>query len=167
MGPWLLRSRDSDTRMSNPVSLPISTTRVKISSFAELDAMVGAHLTSEVPKTHWEDVHAHLRCATFEEALEVMRDPYLPGSALHERNPDMVLREVHVYREYSTNLEIAWEIVEKLTAAQVALSVRQDAGRWIASFGTSPAASAVTAPLAICLAGLRMCGIEVELQIAM
>ncbi len=127
--------------------------------------MVGAHITSEVPRTHWEDSHAHLRCATFEEALEAVRDPYFQPSGPVDRSPESLLREVHVYREYSTNLEVAWEVVEKLSPTSGPLHIRKEGSRWTAAFGDEPAATAASAPLAICLAGLLVCGISVELSI--
>ena len=127
--------------------------------------MVGAHITSEAPRTHWEDSHAHLRCATFEEALEAMRDPYFQTGTPLERGPDTLLREVHVYREYTTNLELAWEVVEKLSPSKGPLHIRREGNRWTAAFGDQPAASAASAPLAICLAGLLVCGIAVELSV--
>ncbi len=127
--------------------------------------MVGAHITSEAPRTHWEDSHAHLRCATFEEALEATRDPYFQAGMPMERGPETLLREVHVYREYSTNLELAWEVVEKLTLAHGPLHIRREGSRWTAAFGDQAAASAVSAPLAICLAGLLVCGIAVDLSV--
>ena len=139
-------------------------TLVKVASCAELDAMVGAHITSEVPRTHWEDSHAHLRCATFEEALEAMRDPRLQPFSPQERNPDALLREVHVYREYTTSLDLAWEVVEKLIPEHGHLNVGRDGSRWVVAFGEHPPATGVSMPLAICLAGLRVCGIEVELS---
>lgn len=126
--------------------------------------MVGAHITAELPRTHWEDPNAHLRCATFEEALEVMRSSHFQPFAPQERDPATLLREVHVYREYSRHLDLAWEVVEKLSVTQGSLNVRFEGGRWIASFGQFTSVSAVTAPLAICLAGLLVCGIEVELM---
>lgn len=124
--------------------------------------MVGAHVTGETPRTHWEDTNAHLRCATFEEALEVMRDPYFHATRTLGRGPESLLREVHVYREYSTHLEIAWEVVEKLSPAHGPLHIRHEGTQWTAAFGEHPAASAASAPLAICLAGLLVCGIAVD-----
>lgn len=127
--------------------------------------MVGAHITNEAPRTHWEDSHAHLRCATFEEALEAMRDPYFQRAAPIELGPETLLREVHVYREYSTNLELAWEVVDKLSPASGPLHIRREGNSWTAAFGDYAAASAASAPLAICLAGLLVCGIAVELTV--
>lgn len=124
--------------------------------------MVGAHITSEAPRTHWEDTHAHLRCATFEEALEAMRDPYFQIGMPPDRGPETLLREVHVYREYSTNLDLAWEVVEKLSPANGPLHIRRDGNRWIAAIGDHPSVTAASPPLAICLAGLLVCGIAVE-----
>lgn len=166
MGAEITRSRQSSglgLSTDYLVGNPSISTRVKVASLAEIDAMVGAHITNEVPKTHWEDLHAHLRCETFEEALEAMGDPYFQQGMPSERGAHPLLREVHVYREYSTKLDVAWEVVERLTDANVALAVKQENGGWSASFGSHPAAAAVTAPLAICLAGLRVCGVEVEL----
>jgi hypothetical protein len=138
---------------------------VHAASCAEVDAMVGAHITSEAPRTHWEDSHAHLRCATFEEALEAMRDPYFQSSAPLERGPETLLREVHVYREYSTNLDLAWEVVEKLSPGNGPLHIRREGNRWTAAFGEHLAATAASAPLAICLAGLLASGIAVDLEV--
>lgn len=127
--------------------------------------MVGAHITSETPRTHWEDSHAHLRCATFEEALEAVRDPFFSHGMPLDRGPEALLREVHVYREYSTNLEIAWEVVDKLSPANGPLRIRREGSRWSAAFGENAGATAMSAPMAICLAGLIVCGISVELTI--
>lgn len=128
--------------------------------------MVGTHITSETPRTLWEDSHAHLRCATFEEALEAVRDPHSQPRTPFERSPETLLREMHVYREYSTNLELAWEVVEKLTPANGPLHIRRDGNCWTAAFGEHAAVSAVSPPLAICLAGLQVCGIAVELSLS-
>jgi len=140
---------------------------VKAASCAEVDAMVGAHITSEAPRTHWEDSHAHLRCATFEEALEAIRDPYFQSGMPLERGPESLLREVHVYREYTTDLALAWEVVEKLSPTNGPLHIRREGLRWNAAFGDQPAVSAASAPLAICLAGLVVRGISVELTVAL
>lgn len=136
-----------------------------MSSLAELDAMVGAHITGEVPKTYWEDMHSHLRCQTFDEALEAMGGPYRQSGFVDDRNVRALLREVNVYREYSTDLSVAWEVVQRLADASVALTIRQESGRWVAAFGANSVATAVTVPMAICLAGLRACGVEVELTL--
>lgn len=133
-------------------------------SFSELDRLIASHISGEVPKTYWEDSHAHLRCDTFEEAVEALHDPYFQQFTPEERSPKTVLREVKVYRPYSTDLKAAWELVEKLSASG-ALKVWIESGRWAAAFGEHPPEHGRSASLAICLAALRARGIEVELDL--
>ena len=134
---------------------------MKAGSFMELDALVGKHLTGEEPRRHWEDSYSHLRCESFEEACEALRDPYFQQFTPEERRPDTVLHEVEIFRPYSTSIDAAWEVVEALGTADT-LKIRRDKGRWAASFGERPAVLAGTAAMAICLAALRARGIEVE-----
>ena len=128
----------------------------------ELDALVGRHLTGEQPKRHWEDSHSHLRCESFEEACEALRDPYFQQFTPEERRPDTILHEVEIFRPYSTSIDAAWEVVEALGSPGEALKIKRDKGRWAAAFGDRPAVLGGTAALAICLAALRAKGIEVE-----
>ncbi len=135
-----------------------------MSSLPELDSAIARHITGDVPKTYWEDSHAHLQCATFEEALEALHDPYFQQFTPAERDPSTVLREVKVYRPYSTDLEEAWALVEKLSGTG-GMKVWLDGGGWAASFGDQPPVHGRPAALAICLAALRARGIEVELDL--
>jgi hypothetical protein len=137
--------------------------RMNVGSLMELDALVGKHLTGEQPKRHWEDSYAHLHCESFEEACEALRDPYFQQFTPEERRPDTILHEVEIFPPYSTSIDAAWEVVESLGSSVEVLKIRRDKGRWAAAFGDRPAALATTAALAICLAALRVRGIEVEI----
>lgn len=129
----------------------------------ELDALIGKHLTGEQPKRHWEDSYAHLHCESFEEACEALRDPYFQQFTPEERRPDTILHEVEIFPPYSTSIDAAWEVVESLGSSIEMLKIKRDKGKWTAAFGDRPAVVAPTAALAICLAALRVRGMEVEL----
>ena len=65
----------------------------------------------------------------------------------------------------SQNIEVAWEVVEKLARRGFIASVASDgADRWVADFAADPLVTvctyAPTAPLAICRAALKAAGIE-------
>ena len=137
---------------------------VQVTSLKQLDALIGYYLTGEEPHTHWEDSSVHMRFDTVEEALDAFQDRYFQRFIPEHARRNTVLSEVHVYRRYSTELDAAWRLVEKLGELQQALHVRFERAGWIASFGERPGVSAETAPLAICLAALRIRGIEVALQ---
>ena len=137
--------------------------RMKVGSLMELDALVGKHLTGEQPKRHWEDSYAHLRCESFEEACEALRDPYFQQFTPEERRPDTILHEVEIFRPYSTSVDAAWDVVESLGSSAEMLKVKRDNGKWGAAFGDRPEVLAGTAALAICLAALRTRELEVEL----
>jgi len=54
-------------------------------------------------------------------------------------------------------------VVEHLTGNAGLFQVNRENGQWVASFGDSPKAVSRSAPIAICLAGLRARGIDVDL----
>ena len=141
-----------------------SSQRIRIGSLAELDGLVARHLTGAAPTTFWEDSHAFLHCDTFEEAVEALHDPYFQQFTPEERDPDTVLREVRVFRPYSSDVDEALTLIEMLSGSAV-FSFRFTGGRWEAAFGEQPVVQGRTAPLAICLAALRVRGIEVELDL--
>ncbi|MEA3209649.1 MAG: Phage sandwich domain [Chthoniobacter sp.] len=140
----------------------IITERVTLGAGHEIDALVGRFVTGENPETHWEDSHAQLRFDSIEEALEALREPYFQQFIPADERANTVLREVREFRPYSTDLSVAWEVVEKITDAGADLRLQRDCGSWKAAFGNEPPVSARTAPLCICLAALRMRAVEVE-----
>jgi hypothetical protein len=137
--------------------------RLRVASLKELDALVGRYLTKESPQVFWEEQQVCLRFDSLEEALEAMRDPYFQEFIPKGSRSSSALTEVQEFRPYSSDLLLAWEVVEQLSAEADALSVRREEGRWMAAFGDRPPAISRSAPVAICLAALRTRGIEVEL----
>ncbi len=137
---------------------------MKVASLADIDALVAEYVTHEQPEVHWEDSHALFRFATEEEALNAIRDPYYQ---LFLPNVDWSMTKVvkvQIYRPYSTDLDTAWRIVEQISDLKNGLQMQRHMGRWIACFGNAMPSVARTAPLAICLAGLRCCGVEIDID---
>ena len=139
-----------------------TTGRVYVETLADLDALIGRYITGEKPHSHWEDSHAHLHFDSLEEALESLREPYFQQFIPEEERARTVLREIEEFRCYSTDLEVAWEIVVCLGTPKIPFHVWRDGELWRAAFGDEPSAGAPTVPHAICLAGLRLRGVEVE-----
>lgn len=138
------------------------TAQVRIGTLRELDALVGKYLTDEPPQTYWEDSHSYLRFDSIEEALNTLGDPYFQRCFPDGVRLENELSEVFEFRAYSSDLALAWQVVERLTGVNHPLMVRQEKGRWVASFGDGPSARAHAAPVAICLAGLLARGIAVD-----
>ena len=140
------------------------TARVRVGTLRELDALVGKYLTGETPQTYWEDSHSYLRFDSIEEALSTLGDPYFQQCFPEGVRLDNELSEVFEFRAYSSDLSLAWEVVERLSGTVNTLQVRREEGSWVAAFGDGPSASAASAPVAICLAALQTRGIEVDFE---
>ena len=139
-----------------------TTARVRVGTLREIDALVGKYLTGEAPQTYWEDSHSFLRFDSIEEALNALGDPYFQRCFPEGVRLDNELSEVFEFRAYSSDLSLAWEVVERLSGTVNTLRVKREKSRWVAAFGEGPAVSASAAPVAICLAALRTRGIEVD-----
>jgi hypothetical protein len=137
--------------------------KLRVASLKELDALVGKYLVKETPQTFWEEEHACLRFESVEEALDAMRDPYFQLFIPEEARRDTALKEVHEFRPYSSELALAWEVVERISPQLEPLHVRCQGGLWSAAFGDRPESSSRSAPVAICLAALRAHGMDVDL----
>ena len=136
---------------------------MRVGSLKELDALVGRYLTKETPQIFWEEQQICLRFESLEEALEAMHDPFYQQLMPERGRPQSALTEVQEFRPYSSELNLAWEVVEQMSAPAKTFHVQREDGRWVAAFGEYPAATSPSAPVAICLAALRAQGIEVEL----
>jgi hypothetical protein len=136
--------------------------RIRVRSIEELDAVVGKFLTAEKPRVQWEDAHTQLQFDSVEEAIEAARDPFFRQFVQTEAPRTTVVTEVREYRRYSSDIRDAWLLVERLTERGVSLFLRQEDGRWLAHFGDQEPVSSLSGPVAICLAALRMCGVEIE-----
>lgn len=139
---------------------------IMVESLADLDALIGRYITGEVPTVHWEDSYAHMRFDSADEALEALREPYFQQFIPASVRASTVLREVQEYSPYSGDLAIAWRVAEKVANSRQPLKIWQERDVWCAAFGQFPAAEAPTAPIAICLAALRVRGLEVALAIS-
>lgn len=138
---------------------------VRLGSLAQLDALVGQYVAHEQPHTYWQDSWTNLEFNSVEEAIEALHDPFFRGFVpAEDRTDPVVLTEVHEFRPYSTDLDCAWLLVTQLATT---LHFRVRADECHAAFGDMPPVSAATAPLAICLAALRLRGIHVELSAAL
>lgn len=136
--------------------------RMRVCSLKELDALVGMYLTKESPVTYWEEQHACFRFESLEEAEDALNDPYFQHFLPETEGRSAAFVEVREFPRYSSELSAAWEVVERLSGSVHSLHVRCEKNRWIAAFGDSPAATALSAPVAICLAALRARGIDVD-----
>lgn len=114
------------------------------------------------PSVHWEDAAARYRFDSLEEALDVMQDPILQ-EFLSGGRCSAPLVKVREFRAYSTKLEAAWEVVERLSPE--AFQLRKDGKEWSVSFGNCAAVRGASVEQAICLAALRSVGYEVRLEL--
>jgi len=134
-----------------------------ISSLKELDALVGEIVMQDHPSIHWEDAAARFRFDSLDEARDVMLDPILQDF-LSGGRCEAPLLKVREFRAYSTTLEAAWAVVERLSAEPFQL--RKEGREWTAAFGNCPVVRGASAEQAICLAALRSIGCEVRLEVA-
>jgi hypothetical protein len=138
--------------------------RLRISSAAELDTAVGMHVTHETPEVFWEDSHGQFQFDSEEEARRALMDPYYQRFLPEVDWSKTLIREVRAYRAYCADSTLVWIVVEKASAIHGPLALWRENVRWRAAFGPNLAASARTAPAAICLASLRACGFALEVQ---
>src|SRR3954453_10879520 len=109
--------------------------RLRVASLKELDALVGKYLTKETPQVFWEEQQVCLRFDSIEEALEAMHDPYFQQFIPKDARPHSSLAEVHEFRAYTSDLNCAWEVIEKLSTDGDAVQIHKEHGKWTAAFG--------------------------------
>ena len=105
-----------------------------------------------------------MRFDSADEALEALREPYFQQFIPPSVRSSTVLREVLEYPPYSSDLGLAWEVVGKVATPRQPLCIWRDRETWCAAFGEFPTMKARTVPTAICLAALRVRGLEVALS---
>jgi hypothetical protein len=137
--------------------------RVRVTTMRELDALVGEHLAHEIPEVYWEDAHAVFRFETESEAMEAIKKLKTQLNLPKVNWEAVKVTQIKSYRAYSSEIAIAWGVVEKITASpgRNNLRIRRDKGMWHAAFGDHDESAARGAAVAICVAGLRTEGIEV------
>ena len=139
--------------------------KISVSTLSELDALVGKHLTGETPCIHWMNSRSDFQFDSVEEAVEAVHDPLYRGFTEEDPSATTVVTEVREFRPYSTDLALAWQLVENLSHTREVLSMRRNGETWESAFGERDYISAPSAPIALCLAALRTRGIEVECKL--
>jgi hypothetical protein len=134
----------------------------KIRSLTELDALVGELVVGETPSIHWQDSQGLFEFESEQEALDSLRDPFFQRF-LPNVDWTTAIVEVKSYRNYSSDLAAALEVVESLNLQGKKLILAKENGRWAAKFGTATGAASLNAMVAICVAALSATGIEAEL----
>jgi hypothetical protein len=135
------------------------TGRVRVASLAQVDALVGEHVTGDPPEIAWQDSYGLFRFTSRDEAEEAIHNSYY-----RLFRPDLdwdsaTVQEIRLYPTYSNDLMAAWEVVESLSAEGRQPEIRRQGEFWRAAFSGSEAFAATPA-LAICLAALRSRGID-------
>ena len=139
-----------------------SPDRFRIRSLRELDALVGERLTGEVPRKYWENAKNHFRFSSLEDALDALDEPLFLALVSDEADTKPALiTEVKEFRAYSSDLNNAWNVVDCIN---IPLLMRREHEQWRAIFGETSALGRTPA-IAICIAGLRANGIELEYDV--
>jgi hypothetical protein len=135
------------------------TGRVRVASLTQLDALVGEHVTGDEPEVAWQDSYGLFRFTSRNEAEEAIANSYY-----RLFRPDLdwdtaTVEEVRLFPPYSSDLMVAWGVVEQLGAESRLTEIRRQGDSWRAAFAGSEA-FATTPAMAICLAALRARGID-------
>ena len=128
--------------------------KLRVASLKELDALIGKYLVKETPQVFWEEEHACMRFDSIEEALDAMRDPYFQLFIPEDARANTALKEVQEFRAYSSELALAWEVVERVSPQLEPLprALRKWPGL---RFGTRPSVVACSRSAPSGLAGSR------------
>jgi len=132
---------------------------VRVASLHQLDALVGEHVTRDAPHVAWQDSYGLFQFTSQAEAEEAISNSYY-----RLFRPDLdwetaTVEEVRRYPAYSTDLNAAWEVVERLSTESRHTEIRRQGEFWRAALSGAEA-FASTPTLAICLAALRARGID-------
>src|SRR5688572_30652613 len=131
----------------------------RISSIAELNALVGQYVTEEVPEKYWEDSHGYFQFHSELEARRAIRDPYYQRFLMAVDWSKTVIREVQVFRPYAADPEANWQMCEKAILRFGPMRLSREMGRWHAAFGIHAVGDARSPMITICLAALRATGV--------
>ena len=136
----------------------------RVSSTSDLDALVGQYITLEAPESYWEDSHGYFQFHSEVEAKRAMRDPYYQRFLSDVDWTKTVIREVRVYRRYTSDHDANWALCEKAVVRFGVLSIWRETGWWHAAFGKCRNAKARNPTIAICLAALRAADVAFEID---
>jgi hypothetical protein len=137
---------------------------LRVKTLAELDALVGTHVTLEKPEVYWEDSHGYFQFHSEVEARQALRDPYYQRFLPDVDWAKTVIREVRVYRNYASNPAANWAAADRAIAQFGPMTVWRETGNWLATFGSFPKGEARHPMVAICLAALIAGGVQMEID---
>lgn len=136
---------------------------VKVASLDQLDALVGRYVMDDSPRVYWEHKHSQWRFDSLGDALNALDDPFFNALVPEAQRENLAVTEVREFPPYSGDLGEAIRVVEQLGAERKPLTLCPAVQKWVASFGESERVEAPSPAVAICMAALRMRGLEVEL----
>jgi hypothetical protein len=135
---------------------------MRVKTLAELDALIGAHVTHERPEIYWEDSHGYFQFHSEVEARQALKDPYYQRFLPEVDWNRTVIREVRVYRNYSSDPTANWIVADLAIDQFGPMLLWRDTGRWRVNFGTSANAEARNPMVAVCLDALAASGVRAE-----
>lgn len=135
------------------------TGRVRVTTLSQIDALVGEHVTGDLPEVAWQDSYGLFRFTSRAEAEEAITSSYYRLFRPELDWDSATVQEVRLYPPYSTDLMAAWEVVEHLGSESRQTEIRRQGDIWRAAFSGTEAFAATPA-LAISLAALRCKGID-------
>lgn len=140
----------------------VSSESIPVASPAELDSLVGRHITGEVPEIYWEDMHGLFRFDTEADARAALSDVYYQLFLPHVNWAETVIREVRCYRRYSRDPAEIWGVVCATVGRRGPLRMSIQHGLWQCGFGEHPGAAARFPSVSICIAALQAHGLTVD-----
>lgn len=136
----------------------------RVVSAADLEALIGEHVTGEGIEEYGVDPHGLFQFATEIEAHDALSDPFFQRFLPAVDWSKTVIRKQKVYPQYSSNPIVLWKLIEKTSAQHGPLIVVKKQGRWWASFGNAATRDARSVGVSICLAALDATGLAVEID---
>jgi len=136
----------------------------RVNSAADLDALIGIHVTHEPPEVFWADSNGVFQFMTESEAREAASDPYYQQFLPDVDWTQTEIRKVSVYRPCCSDTAMLWHVIEKASEQYGPLSVAKKQGRWWAGFASGKKMDARTPVVAVCLAALDASGIKVQVD---
>jgi hypothetical protein len=118
----------------------------------------------ETPEVYWEDSHGCFQFLTEVEARQALKDPYYQRFLPDVDWARTVIREVRVYRNYSSDPVVNWSVVDRAITEFGPMLMWRETGKWRVNFGSSPNAEARNPMVALCLAALTASGLRLEVD---
>ena len=148
----------------SPIFIALMEHNPRVTTLAELDALVGEHIAMETPEVHWEDSHGTFQFDTEAQAQNAIRDPYYQNFLPDVDWTATRVRQVRIYRPCTTDPVPFWRMVATASEHYGTLALTRERGQWCASFGRGTESRAHSAQIAVCLAALSAKGVKVDLD---